>query len=479
MVEYVPETVVDLQMLPYRGPNGELELGKKVFRRLFWTFDPCVRAFSHCKPVVQVDGTWLYGKYTQILLIAVAQDGNGNVLPIAFAIVELENPESWAYFIRNLRRHVVRQDNICIISDRSKGLIAAIRQLEVPWRSIYCIRHIAVNFHNEYKNKDWRKRIVNMGKNIVFKFVFVIISSPFPNFNAFYRNIYIWYELEPHRFRHKLARLETNMAGCKPSLTQWLSRMEPWQWAQCFDEGYRYGYMTTNLVEAVNSVLRHTRHLPISSVFSATFYRLATLMSKMGLKQAKQLEAGHVYVKKIRDAMKDNTQRARLMNVELYFRNLETIRVTEYISRRSGISPRSYRVDLRNRRCECGMFQALRYPCAHVVTACATYSLNVEQYIDDVYTLEHTLRIWGNEFPILRDISTWEVQSPAFEMLPDRSLRRRVKGRPTIARIQNDMDVREQVDPKRCTICRTVGQNRSKCPNGNVSTGQSSRSERN
>ncbi|PPR82985.1 hypothetical protein GOBAR_AA37727 [Gossypium barbadense] len=199
----------------------------------------------------------------------------------------------------------------------------------------------------------------------------------------------------------------------------------------------------------------------------------------MGLKQAKQLEVGHVYVKKIRDAMKDKTQRARLMNVELYSRNLETFRVTEYISRRSGIPPRSYGVDLRNRRCECGMFQALWYPCAHVVAACATYSLNVKQYINDVYTLERTLRIWGNEFPLLRDISTWEVQSPAFEMLPDRSLRRRVKGRPTITRIRNDMDVREQVDPKRCTICRTVGHNRSKCPYGNVYTGQSSRSERN
>ncbi|KAK5824082.1 hypothetical protein PVK06_018845 [Gossypium arboreum] len=426
------------------SPNGELELGKRVFRRLFWTFDPCVRAFSHCKPVVQVDGTWLYGKYTQILLIAVAQDGNGNVLPIAFAIVESENSKSWAYFIRNLRKHVVRQDNICIISDRSKGLVAAIRQSEVPWRFVYCIHHIAVNFHNEYKNKDWCKRIVNIG-----------------------------YELEPHRFRHKLARLETDMAGCKPSLTQWLSSIEPWQWAQCFDEGYHYGHMTTNLVEAVNSVLRHTRHLPISAVFSATFYRLATLMPKMGLKQANQLEAGHVYVEKIRDAMKDNTQRARLMNVELYSRNLKTFRVTEYISRRSGIPPRSYGVDLRNRRCECGMFQVLRYPCAHVVAACVTYSFNVEQYIDDVYTLERTLCIWGNEFPVLRDISTWEVQSPAFEMLPDRSLRRRVKGRPTIMRIRNDIDVREKVNPKRCIICRTVGHNRSKCPHGNIYTGQS------
>ncbi|KAK5839550.1 hypothetical protein PVK06_008351 [Gossypium arboreum] len=85
------------------------------------------------------------------------------------------------------------------------------------------------------------------------------------------------------------------------------------------------------------------------------------------------------------------------------------------------------------------------------------------------------LRVWSNEFPILRDASTWEVQPPTFEMLPDWSLRRRVKGRPAIMKIQNDMDIREQVDPKHCTICRTVSHNRSKCHHENIYTGRSSR----
>ncbi|XP_012453306.1 uncharacterized protein LOC105775331 [Gossypium raimondii] len=110
MVEYIPGTVVELQMLPYRGPNGQLELGRRI------------------------------------LLIAVAQDGNKKVLPIAFAIVESENFESWAYFIQNLRRHVPRQNNICIIFDRLKGLVSG--------GSVYCIYHITVNFHIKYKNKD-------------------------------------------------------------------------------------------------------------------------------------------------------------------------------------------------------------------------------------------------------------------------------------------------------------------------------------
>ncbi|PPD89378.1 hypothetical protein GOBAR_DD13662 [Gossypium barbadense] len=39
-----------------------------------------------------------------ILLLAVAQYGNRNVLPIAFAIVDKENIESWEFFLTNLRR---------------------------------------------------------------------------------------------------------------------------------------------------------------------------------------------------------------------------------------------------------------------------------------------------------------------------------------------------------------------------------------
>ncbi|XP_025661927.1 uncharacterized protein [Arachis hypogaea] len=43
-----------------------------------------------CKPIVQVDGTHLYGKYKGALLVAVSQDGNGNIVPLTFAVVEGE-----------------------------------------------------------------------------------------------------------------------------------------------------------------------------------------------------------------------------------------------------------------------------------------------------------------------------------------------------------------------------------------------------
>ncbi|XP_016707019.1 uncharacterized protein [Gossypium hirsutum] len=142
------------------------------------------------------------------------------------------------------------------------------------------------------------------------------------------------------------------------------------------------------------------------------------------------MEARHVFVEHVRDVMVANRRMARSMNVEIYSRRLKTFRVTETISRRPGIPTRSYGVDLRNRRCGCRRFETLHYPCAHVMAACAKVNLDVEQYVDDVYTLENTLRVWENEFPVLPNLSTWEVPPTTFELLPDRRLRRNPRGRP-------------------------------------------------
>ena len=66
-----------------------------TFHRVFWTFKQCCDAFNFCKPIVQVDGTFLYEKYHGTLLIATTQDGNSCVLPIAFVIIEGETLNVW------------------------------------------------------------------------------------------------------------------------------------------------------------------------------------------------------------------------------------------------------------------------------------------------------------------------------------------------------------------------------------------------
>jgi len=71
-----------------------------------WAFKPCIEGFNYCKPIVQVDDTFLTGKYHGTLLVAIAQDENRNIFPLAFAIVEGETKEALTWFFQLLRQYV-------------------------------------------------------------------------------------------------------------------------------------------------------------------------------------------------------------------------------------------------------------------------------------------------------------------------------------------------------------------------------------
>nr|XP_025703402.1 uncharacterized protein LOC112805211 [Arachis hypogaea] len=127
MVQKMPGSVVQIEIRPLYNGNEEAQ-GVKILHRVFWSFDPCIRAFRHCKPLVQVDGTHLYGKYKGTLLVVVAQDRNQNIVPIAFALVEGETADAWHFFLRNLRMYVVRKDGVGMISDRHESIRAAVNR---------------------------------------------------------------------------------------------------------------------------------------------------------------------------------------------------------------------------------------------------------------------------------------------------------------------------------------------------------------
>ena len=72
--------------------------GCAIFERVFWDFSPSIEGFQHCRPVISIDGTFLYGKYRGTLLIALTWDSNNRLFPLAFAIVEKETDDNWYWF---------------------------------------------------------------------------------------------------------------------------------------------------------------------------------------------------------------------------------------------------------------------------------------------------------------------------------------------------------------------------------------------
>ena len=63
----------------------------EIFQSVFWSFKPPIEGFEHCRLVLSIDGTHLYGKYKGTLIIAMGCNGNNKLFPLAFTITEGEN----------------------------------------------------------------------------------------------------------------------------------------------------------------------------------------------------------------------------------------------------------------------------------------------------------------------------------------------------------------------------------------------------
>jgi len=93
-------------------------------------------------------------------LTATAQDGNQNIFPLAFAIVEGETQETLIWFFQLLQQYVTPQPNM--MTDRGTDITSTLQFEEVGWEgddlvSVYCIRHIALNFNKKFKNVELKQ----------------------------------------------------------------------------------------------------------------------------------------------------------------------------------------------------------------------------------------------------------------------------------------------------------------------------------
>ncbi|XP_078156118.1 uncharacterized protein LOC144551892 [Carex rostrata] len=183
------------------------------FRRVFWAFGPSIEGWKKCRPVVSVDGTHLYGKYEGCALIATGIDANGGLYPIAFSICDKENGDNWEWFLQSLRDFVIRERKVCIISDRFFG------------------------------NKEVVRRVFSPDDG------------------------------HAHQFNRLKEKLKTECENAWKWIEEKINDDREY-WALAFDGGRRYGVMTTNWPESLNSVLRGTRSLPVTAFVAATFYRV-------------------------------------------------------------------------------------------------------------------------------------------------------------------------------------------------------------
>ena len=222
--------------------------GTCIFNSAFWAFDLCIRGFRHCKPVISVDATHLYGKYKGKLLIAMAADGNNKIYPLAFAVVESESTESWGWFLACLLTYVTDQTNLCIISDRHRGIQSCFVDTEHRGN----LQPPLV--HHQY----WLCHLV---------------SNVNTNFNSVALKNLVWKAATANQVR-KFENTMDCIKNVNPNVYDYLKEVADQKWTLVHDHGHRYGAMTTNLSECFDGVLKGARSLPITAMVQYTFYKV-------------------------------------------------------------------------------------------------------------------------------------------------------------------------------------------------------------
>lgn len=72
------------------------------FQRIYVCLGGCKESVRKCRSIIGLDGCFLKGYYGGQLLTAIGRDPNDQMLPIAYAVVESECKESWAWFLEIL-----------------------------------------------------------------------------------------------------------------------------------------------------------------------------------------------------------------------------------------------------------------------------------------------------------------------------------------------------------------------------------------
>uniref|UniRef100_A0A2N9EBT9 SWIM-type domain-containing protein n=1 Tax=Fagus sylvatica TaxID=28930 RepID=A0A2N9EBT9_FAGSY len=365
-----------------------------------------MKALIDSNPGTQVEWKTYWSEDAGKLMIAMATDANNEIYPLAFAVMEKESKDTWRWFLRCLKKHVTKNREFCIISDRHGGILNAMKWSKLQPLNAYhrfCIRHLVSNFNTRFHDKRLKNMIQRAGEH-----------NQLRKFNATMDSI-----------RH----YNKDAADILDKETD----VEKWTLAK--DGGRRYGAMTTNLSECFNGVLKA------------------------------QLTSGQAFSTHAMEIFQKWSEKASLHHVIEFNREEGTFQIQTQPSLTS-MNKGNHRhvVKLGNRTCSCGKWQAYHIPCSHVIAACASQHINVYQYIDPFYSLTEMLACYQPHFEPMKDAPYWE-EDPNFPMLrPDPRLLRQ-RGRPKSTRIRNEMDWRENQHKQSCGLCNEEGHNRRKCPN--------------
>ncbi|XP_078161847.1 uncharacterized protein LOC144557190 [Carex rostrata] len=446
---------------------------ERLFKAAAWAYGPCIAAVPHLRPIISIDACFLSGRYRGRLLIACGYDAENQLLPLAFGLVQEESFENWGWFMRWLRQEVIGFGRfMCVVSDRHLGIRKVFKDRHGGWWEdgeeciqTLCTQHVAENLMKKVHDKDVCD---------IFK---ILVRKRKPRAYAEWMQILRLKCPAAIPYLDKVGKYRDNDETEAP---------KPWRVFQTFDNGSRWGIMTTNGSESLNNVFQRSRRLPVVALVEDTFYKLVDWFRERKQKAMTRINERHEWSARVEALLVRRGKRCLAMTAISYgeprgeydvmTKNEKVHWYDEVTGQIKFIDTETFKYTVITRddnkvECTCRKPQLTGIPCAHVLAVCRERNFNVNCFINNYYSMNKLLETWSGQFHGFKNQSEWpRYTGPT--IVPDKDLIS--KGRRRHNRIKMTMDEMQGRSSGHQARRSTVERNARNARNARDATGASS-----
>ncbi|CAN1172265.1 hypothetical protein LINPERHAP2_LOCUS30076 [Linum perenne] len=261
--------------------------------------------------------------------------------PIAWAVVEGENRNSWTWFIDNIREHLGMNDGTgwSVISDQQKGLVEALKDILPFAEHRKCARHVSANWKIKHKSSVGRK--------------------------AFWDAVYICNVAD---YKYHLAELKSLQdSGDDPDCNTDFLKYDPKTFSRAFvSRVLKCDSTESNICETFNGCIVKFRCLRIINMLEGIqTYVMSRVVSKSKLLNSSDCR---LLCPRIQEKLERSKVIARHCHV------LQTLELVCEVE----IGGKGFVVDLDKNLCSCGYWELSGIPCVHAVTSAIYLRKDIE-----------------------------------------------------------------------------------------------------
>ncbi|KAK8651909.1 hypothetical protein V6N13_141484 [Hibiscus sabdariffa] len=397
----------------------ELEFGllKKNKGRLEDEFN---KLFDYVFALREADPT---GGFKGEILAVVGRDGNNQIFPIAWAVVEVENRETWAWFLEHIQTdlEIGDGDRFNILSDMQKGLLEEIQIILPNVEHIFCARHMYANWKKEHTGHDMQQ--------------------------VFWACCKATTEAEFHKHSAKMATMNDT------ALSSLLKR-DPKHWSKAFFATHsKCDAVDNNFGEAFNSTIISARYKSIIYLFGDI--RHYVMNRNLAHKDKCQKCEGFLCPKIVK-LVENHKASSAYCHVTWNGQNGFEVYC----------NGSTYVVDLQGHKCTCRYWDLTSIPCSHSICVILFNCEPIERYVHEAYTKETYQSLYDCALPTIPSEAFWkDTKMGLLEPPVKRKLPRRLKQKRKREEGETTKGCKLSKQGSKCTgrCCGVLGHNTRTC----------------